>query len=126
MKHLDPEPALAGGKLEVLAKRCGYRARTLAEALGVSQRQLQREFRRHLQCGPQRWLHEERLRVAQALLRSAGSVKEVAYALGFTQPSQFCRDFKEHFGSTPSTWLRRRAGFVISELRGARVPKRSR
>jgi AraC-like DNA-binding protein len=107
MKHPElVDPWFADAKLEVLAARCGYRSRALADALGMSLRQLQRAFLVHFHCGARRWLREERLRAARRLLPSAGSVKEVAYALGFTQPSQFSRDFKALFGSTPAAWLR--------------------
>jgi AraC-like DNA-binding protein len=38
-------------------------------------------------------------------LPAAASVKQVAYAMGFSQESQFCRDFKARFGFSPSQAL---------------------
>jgi AraC-like DNA-binding protein len=88
--------------LRRLAESCRYSSRELARFLGISQRQLQRIFRARLGCTPQAFLREERLQAAERLLHSASSVKEVAYALGFCQQSQFSRDFKERFGRRPS------------------------
>ncbi len=88
--------------LRALASTCAYDSRTLASALGISQRQLQRLFKRQFGCTPQAWLQAERLETARQMLCGAASVKEVAYTLGFPQLSQFSRDFKRHFGVTPS------------------------
>lgn len=99
----DGEPSEA---LKQLAEACRYSSRELASFLGISQRQLQRIFRARLGCTPQAYLREERLQAAERLLHSASSVKEVAYALGFCQQSQFSRDFKERFGRRPSALQR--------------------
>ncbi|MEY2935808.1 MAG: hypothetical protein RL033_6557 [Pseudomonadota bacterium] len=86
-----------------LAPSCRYSARELARLLGMSSRQLQRVFAARIQRRPGRLLKEERLLSARQLLRTASSVKEVAYTLGFRQASQFSRDYKHHFGVRPST-----------------------
>lgn len=91
--------------LLLLAAECNYDSQTLAATIGTSRRQLQRAFRSALNCTPREWLREQRLRRAQQLLRAAPSVKQVAYALGFRQESQFCRDFKARFGYCPSREL---------------------
>ena len=110
----DPKPTEA---LKRLAEACRYSSRELARFLGISQRQLQRVFRSRLGCSPQAYLREERLQAAERLLHSASSVKEVAYALGFCQQSQFSRDFKERFGRRPSTLQRaaRKGGSPTTE-----------
>lgn len=89
-----------------VAASCGYSARRLARHFGISQRQLQREFMVHMSCSPQAWLRDERMQQARCLLRNASTVKEVAYAMGFSNPSQFCRDFRQRFGCSPSSELR--------------------
>lgn len=89
-----------------LSAACGYRREALAAALQVSQRQLERMFVKHLGATPARWLHDERLHAARRLLLSAASVKEVAFELSFSQPSQFCRDFRRRFGCTPAEWMK--------------------
>lgn len=98
----DADGATLLSLLRALAPRCGYSGRELARLLGVSPRHLQRLFATRVQRCPQRLLKEERLLSAQELLRTASSVKEVAYGLGFRQASQFSRDYKHHFGVQPS------------------------
>ncbi len=52
-------------------------------------------------------LNEARLRIArQALQRPDISIKEAAYALGFSEPSAFFRAFKRWGGQTPLEYLR--------------------
>jgi transcriptional regulator GlxA family with amidase domain len=89
-----------------LAAECHYDSRRLARQLGVTQRHLQRLFKVQLECSPQRWLREQRMCRAREMLRTSGSVKEVAYELGFRSASQFCRDYKSWFGQQP--WSERR------------------
>jgi transcriptional regulator GlxA family with amidase domain len=105
----DTPDELALGPLETLrrlAARCTYSPRGVAAHFGVSQRQLHRLFMTHLKCSPREWLREERMRCALQLLRESNTVKEVAYRLGFLQASQFCRDFRLHFGHPPSAELK--------------------
>jgi AraC-like DNA-binding protein len=91
-----------------LALANDFSARRVARELGISSRQLQRIFKARLQTSPAVWLREQRLLRAQQLLSTSGSVKTVAYSLGFTHVSQFCRDFKARFGRRPSADLQRR------------------
>jgi AraC-like DNA-binding protein len=102
----SPAPGAPTETLRHLAEACRYSSRELARFLGISQRQLQRVFRSRLGCTPQAFLREERLQAAERLLHSASSVKEVAYALGFCQQSQFSRDFKQRFCRRPSALQR--------------------
>jgi transcriptional regulator GlxA family with amidase domain len=88
--------------LRELAPSCQYSGRELARLLGVSNRHLQRLFATRIQLRPERLLKEERLLSARQLLRTASSVKEVAFTLGFRQASQFSRDYRHRFGVRPS------------------------
>jgi AraC family transcriptional activator of tynA and feaB len=97
-------PRLDLAALRNIALEGGYRVGFLASYVGVSERHLQRIFVRELGCSPENWLREERLQVARRLLRSAGTVKEVALALSYSQLSQFSRDFRQRFGCSPSQW----------------------
>jgi AraC-like DNA-binding protein len=101
-KARDAASMPSRAKLANLEKDCSYRLDELAAACNMSRRQMQRSFRALLACTPREFLREERLRAAHRLLGSATSVKEVAYALGFQQESQFSRDFKARFGVSPS------------------------
>jgi AraC family carnitine catabolism transcriptional activator len=93
-------------RLRSLAVECTFDAQALSRQLGVSRRQLNRQFNLTLGCSPQRWLNEQRILTAQQMLTSASSVKQVAYLLGFKQVSQFCRDYRARFGHPPSSDLR--------------------
>jgi AraC-like DNA-binding protein len=95
-----------------LARKCHYNAKALAQAEGVSIRQLERDFRERLGLSPQRWLDLEKLAVAKELLLAGSAVKRVAIDLGYKRPSHFCRHFKMRTGVTP-------AQFVVKS-RGAR------
>jgi AraC-like DNA-binding protein len=92
--------------LRELAEAHDYSAHRIAAHLGISLRQLQRSFKAHWHCSPCAWLREQRLLQARRMLLEASSVKWVAYTLGFSQLSQFCRDFKLRFGYPPSAALR--------------------
>ncbi len=53
------------------------------------------------------WLTEKSIAEAQALLvQSSQSIKEIAYLLGFQEPTHFSRFFKKHTGLTPGAFRR--------------------
>jgi transcriptional regulator GlxA family with amidase domain len=91
--------------LRELAPSTSYSSRVLARMLGITPRHLQRIFAATLRRAPQAWLNEQRLIAAKQMLRTAGTVKEVAYSLGFHSASQLSRDFKGYFGIAPSTLI---------------------
>jgi transcriptional regulator GlxA family with amidase domain len=75
----------------------------LARIAGVSVRQLERLFRRHLGHGIHRQYSSMRLERARQLLRETTlPVLDVAVATGFTSSSQFARAYKRSFGEPPS------------------------
>jgi signal transduction histidine kinase/ligand-binding sensor domain-containing protein/DNA-binding NarL/FixJ family response regulator len=79
---------------------------TLAEAGSLSYHQLYRSLRDELNTTPTRYIRTVRAECAAALLRQgAGSVTEIAYAVGFESLSYFRRAFKERFDATPSDFL---------------------
>jgi len=88
-----------------LAKASNYRAHALAKQLGISIRQLERNFKRQFSNQPQRWLDAQRLAQAESMLLAGNSVKAVALNLGFKQPSHFCRQFKAANEMTPSEFV---------------------
>jgi transcriptional regulator GlxA family with amidase domain len=81
---------------------------TLAEAAvcaGCSVRALQLAFRRCRGTTPMAVLRRIRLEAARAALAGTDpppSIREVAAAYRFTNPSRFARLFKEAFGQSPS------------------------
>jgi AraC family transcriptional regulator, glycine betaine-responsive activator len=75
----------------------------IAAAIGVSNRQLQRLFRRYLKKTPTQHLRAYRLQQAKELLtRTPMSITEVALAAGFTNPSHFAVRYSMAFGLSPS------------------------
>jgi signal transduction histidine kinase/CheY-like chemotaxis protein/AraC-like DNA-binding protein len=78
----------------------------LAEAASLSYHQLYRALRDELGTTPTRYIRTVRAECAAVLLRQgAGSVTEIAYAVGFESLSYFRRAFKERFEATPSDFL---------------------
>jgi AraC family transcriptional regulator, glycine betaine-responsive activator len=76
----------------------------IAAQSGVSQRQLQRLFRRHLGMTPTQYFLKARLQRARHLLQySTLNVTEIAIATGFASISHFTRRYTELYGRTPTT-----------------------
>ncbi len=76
--------------------------RQLACGVGLSERQLERLFRKYLDTTPSRYARDHRLARARDLLRQTGmSVIGVAVACGFTTASHFTKSYRERFGKTP-------------------------
>jgi len=81
--------------------------RDLAYEFNLSASHLQHLFKAETGSCLGRSLTEERLRRAAALLlKSDGSVKEIAYSVGYKHPSSFVRAFTRYFGSTPTVYRR--------------------
>ena len=95
--------------LQDLAPLCDYRVHRLACTVRVTRRTLERIFAAVTGHSPRHWLNRERLHASRRLLLSYRTVKEVAYSLGYPAPSQFCRDFRDEFGVTPSNFARQHA-----------------
>jgi len=75
---------------------------TLAEAVGVSQRQLERLCKRYLGCTPARYHMRLRLERARRMLRQTSlSIAEVAVACGFVALSHFAKAYRHHFSCRP-------------------------
>jgi transcriptional regulator GlxA family with amidase domain len=82
---------------------------TVADKVGVSRRQIERLFKRHLGMVPSKFYLEARLRRARALLLQTDlSIMEIAVACGFESPPHFSRCFRSQFGCTPSAERQRR------------------
>lgn len=77
-------------------------ATMLATASGVSRRQLERLFGRHLRDTPGGFYLKLRLRRARELLQNTGlSVLEVATACGFGSAAYFSRAYRARYGRPP-------------------------
>jgi AraC family transcriptional regulator, glycine betaine-responsive activator len=75
----------------------------LANCVGLSRRQLERLFKKHLNCAPTRYYLEIRLRRArELLLQTDMSVLEVTTASGFQSAPHFSKSYRNLFGHPPS------------------------
>ena len=81
----------------------GLSVTSLAERVGLSRRELLRLFRRETGRTPTDILHERRLERARSLiLRSHLPLISIADAVGFSSQSHMTKNYREHFGITPS------------------------
>ncbi len=74
----------------------------VAERAGMSNRQLERLFKRYLNTTPKKYLISLRLGRARQLLQETElSVTEVTMACGFENPSHFSRLYRQAYGVSP-------------------------
>ncbi|PSJ22463.1 AraC family transcriptional regulator [Halomonas sp. ND22Bw] len=74
----------------------------LAEHLGISRRQLERLFKKHLQAVPSRYYLNLRLQQARKQLRESDRpAGEIALQTGFSSAAHFSTAYRNHFGITP-------------------------
>jgi AraC family transcriptional regulator, carnitine catabolism transcriptional activator len=76
---------------------------SLAQAVGLSKRQLERHFKRHMATAPLQYYLSLRVATAHQLLQQTElSVSQVAAATGFESIEHFSRVYKSRFGCPPS------------------------
>ena len=81
----------------------GFRVEDLGAHLAMSRVQLHRKITALTNHPPGEFIRYLRLHRAMELLKSdAGTVSEIAYSVGFGDPSHFTRRFRELFGVLPS------------------------
>lgn len=74
----------------------------IAKKLGVSQRKLERTFRRDLDCSVVRFYRVLRLQFARVLLTNTDlTIREISIACGYSSLSHFAKSFFEQFGKRP-------------------------
>ncbi|ATG73697.1 choline metabolism transcriptional regulator GbdR [Zobellella denitrificans] len=74
----------------------------LAHYVGLSRRQVERLFQRHVKCSPSRYYLNLRLKRARQLLRQTSySIIEIATACGFVSTPHFSKCYRENFGVPP-------------------------
>ncbi|AXK67873.1 MULTISPECIES: GlxA family transcriptional regulator [Burkholderia] len=75
----------------------------VAEAVGTTERELTRLFRKHLRTSPGDYWRKIRLKSARwMVLNSNRSVSQIAYECGFTDSSHLIQWFKRVYGATPT------------------------
>jgi transcriptional regulator GlxA family with amidase domain len=80
----------------------------IAKTTGLSRRQIERLFKRDLQCVPKRYYLEMRLRRArELLLQTAMPIMDITAACGFQSPPHFSKCYRNQFGHPPSAERKR-------------------
>ncbi len=75
----------------------------IAKATGLSRRQIERLFKRDLNCVPKRYYLEMRLRRArELLLQTAMPIMDITAACGFQSPPHFSKCYRSQYGYPPS------------------------
>src|SRR5271165_1914075 len=75
----------------------------IAKSTGLSRRQIERLFKRDLNCVPKRYYLEMRLRRArELLLQTAMPIMDITTACGFQSPPHFSKCYRIQFGYPPS------------------------
>ncbi len=94
----------------------------IAKETGLSRRQIERLFKRHLNCVPKRYYLELRLkRARELLLQTAMPIMDITTACGFQSPPHFSKCYRKQFGHPPSVerQTRQRSAATVEEERGA-------
>jgi AraC-like DNA-binding protein len=105
-----PDPgddrALAARRLlDAQLRRNPFAERTLSKQIGLSPRQLDRIFVRQFGQTPRAYADGRRLEMALWLLRQGElPAKQIAFQLGFRQPSHFTHWFHSRTGQSPRNW----------------------
>jgi AraC-like DNA-binding protein len=82
----------------------------MAALCSISERQLERVFKRYLNCTPSQWLRELQCRLAKDLIAQGYSSKAAAAEVKFATDAHFCREFKKVFGTSPQSFAPNRLG----------------
>lgn len=105
----EPDLAAKSDKLQHVAKLMAdnleepLSAGELAQSVGLSIRQVERLFLKHLKSTPSRYYMTMRLERARQLLRQTNqSILDVALSTGFTSHSYFAQSYRMQFGRPPS------------------------
>ena len=75
-----------------------------AERMGVSERTVARQFRKHTGISFVQWRQALRVHYALELMSEGMTVREVSELLGYSQPSTFITSFKRVMGTTPGAY----------------------
>ena len=75
----------------------------LAEVAGYSRGHFYRKFKEKTGANPHEFILDLKMRYALRMLQTENiTIKEVAAACGFDDPSYFCKVFRKHYGVTPA------------------------
>jgi AraC-like DNA-binding protein len=99
---IDPRLLDMVQALDRLPPGAPFRELDFAKRINLSVSQLDRLFVRQFGATPRQYLEKRKLEQAMAQVRNATSIKEVAFALGFSSLQHFSGWFKRKTGLSPS------------------------
>ena len=76
----------------------------LADRAGMSRAAFDRHFKTTTSMSPLKYLKALRLNDAAMLIANGANITQAATRVGYASPSQFSREFKRHFGTSPRTF----------------------
>ncbi|MEM7380523.1 MAG: helix-turn-helix domain-containing protein, partial [Bacteroidota bacterium] len=83
-----------------------FKVKEFSEHMGMSRMQLHRKLKALTGHTASEFIRSQRLKMAVVLLeKSDASISEIAYQVGFNDPSYFAKCFKEAYGCTPKAYL---------------------
>lgn len=85
-----------------------WQVSTLAAALCISERTLNRRLQATLGISAAQWLAGQRMYRASLLLNQGNSIGEVAYACGYGSTASFTQAFRSYFGYPPKSYLQQK------------------
>jgi signal transduction histidine kinase/DNA-binding response OmpR family regulator len=99
--------------LEVVEKNVSnenFSAEDFAESVGMSKTHLNRKLNALTDTSANEFIRTYRLKKAARLLSGkTGNISEIAYEVGFSNPSYFAESFKKLFGYSPSEYLQKQS-----------------
>ncbi len=87
-----------------------FTADVFSKEIGMSRMQLHRKLKALIGLTTSEFIKSQRLKLAsQALQKPGVNMSEVAYAVGFNDPSYFSKCFKEAYGYSPSAYAKNKS-----------------
>ncbi len=80
-----------------------FTVQDIASALHMSESNFSHSFKKYTHRSPQKYIHSKKLEKSRELLKTS-SVTDVAFTLGYENPSYFIQLFKREFGMTPKQY----------------------
>lgn len=77
----------------------------LANMVHMAQSTFYENFRNVMHMSPLQYAKSVKLDKAQALIKEGKKANEAGYMVGYNSPAQFSREYKRHFGYSPSATL---------------------
>jgi AraC-like DNA-binding protein len=74
----------------------------LAALVSMSSSGFHKKFREVMHLSPIQYAKQTKLNRAQGYLRQGTTVSQAGSMVGYNSPAQFSREYKRHFGVTPS------------------------